>query len=404
MPVIHIPEAIERFQRGEFLIVVDDENRENEGDLTIAAQFATPEVVNFMATYGRGLICVTMQSQRLDELNLPLMTSNNTSKYGTAFTVSVEARDGVTTGISAYDRSKTILTLIDPNTKSDDLTTPGHTFPLRAREGGVLRRAGQTEAGVDLARLAGVYPAAVICEIMRDDGKMARRPDLEIFSKKHNIPIVTIEDLIKYRQQTEKLVHRVTEPVRLPTAFGEFTAIGFGSTISSDEHVALIMGDVATDEPTLIRVHSECLTGDVFRSMRCDCGEQLDLAMKMIAEAGRGVIVYLRGQEGRGIGLHNKLKAYKLQETGLDTVDANLALGLPEDARNYGIGAQILADLGLKKLRILTNNPEKRAGIEGYGLEIVEQLPIVAEPNPFNERYLQTKRDRMGHLIEMEGK
>ncbi len=402
MPVIDIPEAIARFRRGEFLIVVDDENRENEGDLTIAAEFASPDAVNFMATHGRGLICVALTAQRIDELRLPMMTSRNNSKYGTAFTISVEAREGVTTGISAYDRAQTIQTLIDPHTRSDDLVSPGHTFPLRAREGGALRRAGQTEAAVDLARLAGLYPAGVICEIMKADGTMARRPDLEIFSRQHDIPIVTIADLIEYRRRTEKLVVRVTEPVRLPTRHGEFIAFGYQSTITHDEHMAVIMGEVATDEPVLVRVHSECLTGDVFGSLRCDCGEQLDRAMEMIAAEGCGVIVYLRGQEGRGIGLHNKLKAYKLQENGMDTVDANLTLGFPQDARHYGIGAQILADLGLKRLRILTNNPEKRSGIEGYGLEIVETVPIVIPPNQHNAAYLQTKRERMGHLLEIK--
>ncbi len=407
MPVIGIPEAVERFARGEFLIVVDDEDRENEGDLTIASQFISPETINFMATYGRGLICVTLTGERLDHLKLPMMTNNNESKHGTAFTISVEARNGVTTGISAYDRAQTVKVLVDDASKPEDLVSPGHIFPLRASEGGVLRRAGQTEAGVDLARMAKLAPSAVICEIMRDDGKMARRPDLEIFSTKHNIPIVTIADLISYRQQTEKLIFRVTDPVKLPTKHGEFTAIGFGSSITPDEHLAVFMGDVNTNEPILVRVHSECVTGDVFSSQRCDCGEQLDLAMQMIASEGQGVIVYLRGQEGRGIGLHNKLRAYKLQEEGFDTIEANEKLGLPRDARHYGIGAQILADLGLKKLRILTNNPEKRTGIEGYGLEILEQVPIIVPANPHNAAYLKTKRDRMGHTLqvaELDGK
>jgi 3,4-dihydroxy 2-butanone 4-phosphate synthase/GTP cyclohydrolase II len=402
MTMIDVPEAIERFQRGEFLIVVDDEDRENEGDLTIAAQFATPEAVNFMATYGRGLICVTLTGERLDQLNLPMMVSRNTSHHGTAFTISVEARDGVTTGISAYDRARTIAVLIDPRSVPEDLVSPGHTFPLRASEGGVLRRAGQTEAGVDLAKLAGLYPAAVICEIMNADGTMARRPQLEDVSAQHHIPIVSVASLIAYRQRTERLVTRVTEPVQLPTRHGDFVAIGYKSTINQDEHVALIMGEVATDDPVLVRVHSECLTGDVFGSMRCDCGEQLDRAMAMIAAEGRGAIVYLRGQEGRGIGLHNKLKAYKLQEQGADTIDANLMLGLPKDARHYGIGAQILADLGLKRLRIITNNPEKRTGIEAYGLEIVEQVAISTPPNPHNAAYLRTKRERMGHTLDLD--
>jgi len=401
MAIIEIADAIQRFARGEFLIVVDDEDRENEGDLTIAAEFATPEAINFMATHGRGLICTSMTGQRLDDLRLAMMVSDNGSKFGTAFTVSVEAREGVTTGISVHDRAHTIAVLIDPEAKPHDIVSPGHTFPLRARDGGVLRRAGQTEAAVDLARLAGLYPAGVICEIMREDGTMARLPDLQKVSAEYNIPIITIASLIEYRQRTEKLIMRVTEPVQLPTKHGDFTAIGYLSTVTRDEHVALVMGNVAVDEPVLVRVHSECVTGDVFRSLRCDCGEQLDKSLEMIAAAGRGVIVYLRGQEGRGIGLHNKLKAYKLQENGVDTVDANLQLGLPQDARHYGIGAQILADLGLKRLRIITNNPEKRTGIEGYGLEIVDQVPITVPPNPHNVAYLRTKQERMGHLLEI---
>jgi 3,4-dihydroxy 2-butanone 4-phosphate synthase / GTP cyclohydrolase II len=401
MKMIDIPEAIERFKRGEFLIIVDDEDRENEGDLAIAAEFATPEAVNFMATHGRGLICISLTGERLDQLSLPMMVNHNTSRLGTAFTVSVEARDGVTTGISAFDRARTIQVLIDPASTADDLVSPGHTFPLRASEGGVLRRAGQTEASVDLAWLAGLNPAAVICEIMSADGTMARRPELEVISQQHGIPIITVADLIAHRQRTERLVQRVTEPVQLPTPHGDFIAIGYKSTFNQDEHVALFMGDVATEDPVLVRVHSECLTGDVFRSLRCDCGEQLDQAMAMIAAEGRGVVVYLRGQEGRGIGLHNKLRAYKLQEEGADTVDANLMLGLPRDARQYGIGSQILADLGLKRLRIITNNPEKRASINAYGLEIVEQIPIVVLSNPHNEAYLATKRDRMGHQMDV---
>jgi 3,4-dihydroxy 2-butanone 4-phosphate synthase/GTP cyclohydrolase II len=398
---IAIPDAIARFARGAMLIVVDNEDRENEGDLTIAAEFATPDAINFMATHGRGLICVALTGERLDALRLPQMVSRNTARLGTAFTISVEAREGVTTGISAFDRARTIQALIDPVSDYEDFVSPGHTFPLRAREGGVLYRAGQTEAAVDLARLAGRYPAGVICEIMSVDGTMARRPELERFAAEHDIPIVTVADLIEYRQRTEKLVRRVTEPVQLPTPHGDFVAIGYQSTINQDEHLALVLGDVATEDPVLVRVHSECLTGDVFGSLRCDCGEQLDRALAMIAAAGRGVVVYLRGQEGRGIGLHNKLKAYKLQEEGLDTVDANLQLGLPRDARQFGIGSQILADLGLKRLRIITNNPEKRSGIEGYGLEIVEQIPVVVPPNPHNAAYLRTKQERMGHLLEV---
>jgi 3,4-dihydroxy 2-butanone 4-phosphate synthase / GTP cyclohydrolase II len=400
MTCIEAPEAITRFRRGEFLIVVDDEDRENEGDLTIGAQFVTPDVINFMARYGRGLICMPMTGERLDQLDLPMMVHHNTSHHGTPFTISVEARDGVTTGISTADRARTVQVLIDPRSTPEDLVSPGHMFPLRANDGGVLRRAGQTEAGVDLAKLAGLYPAAVICEIMNEDGTMARHPQLEVFSAEHGIPIVSVASLIEYRQRTERLVQRVTEPVQLPTRHGDFLAIGYKSTINQDEHVALVLGDVATDEPVLVRVHSECVTGDVFGSQRCDCGEQLDLAMQMIAGAGCGAIVYLRGQEGRGIGLHNKLKAYKLQEQGADTVDANTMLGLPKDARHYGIGAQILADLGLKRLRIMTNNPAKRAGIEGYGLEIVDQVPIAVPPNPHNVAYLRTKRERMGHQLD----
>ncbi len=400
MTMIGIPEAIARFGRGEIVIIVDDEDRENEGDLAIAAEFATPEAINFMATHGRGLICVAMTGERLDQLNLPMMVSRNTSRLGTAFTVSVEARDGVTTGISAFDRARTIQVLIDPASTADDLVSPGHTFPLRASAGGVLRRTGQTEASVDLARLAGRNPAAVICEIMSADGTMARRPELEVISQQHGIPIITVADLIAHRQRTERLIERVTEPVQLPTRHGDFIAIGYKSTFNQDEHVALVLGDVATDDPVLVRVHSECLTGDVFGSQRCDCGEQLDRAMALIAAEGRGVVVYLRGQEGRGIGLHNKLRAYKLQEEGADTVDANLLLGFPRDARQYGIGSQILADLGLKRLRILTNNPEKRASINAFGLEIVEQIPIVIPSNPHNAAYLATKRDRMGHQMD----
>ncbi len=400
MTTMTIPEALARFARGQFLIVVDDEDRENEGDLTIAADFATPEAVNFMATHGRGLICVAMTGAQLDRLGLPMMVNHNTAHLGTAFTVSVEARTGVTTGISAPDRARTIQVLIDPTSGPADVVSPGHTFPLRAREGGVLRRVGHTEAGVDLARLAGLTPAAVICEIMSADGTMALRPELDEIAATHDIPIISVADLIAHRQRTERLVTRVTEAVQLPTRWGDFVAIGYSSTFNSDEHVALVLGEVATDEPVLVRVHSECLTGDVFGSRRCDCGEQLDRAMAMIAAAGRGVVVYLRGQEGRGIGLHNKLKAYKLQEGGADTVDANLLLGLPRDARQYGIGSQILADLGLRRLRIITNNPEKRASISAFGLEIVEQIPVIVPPNPHNAAYLRTKRDRMGHQMD----
>ncbi len=399
MPLATIPEAIEDIKAGKFVIVVDDEDRENEGDLVMAAEKVTPDAINFMARYGRGLICVPLTGQRLDELKIPPMVSNNTSKFTTAFSVSVEARVGTTTGISAADRAKTVQVLVDPNTRPDDLLMPGHMFPLRAKEGGVLVRAGQTEASVDLSRLAGLSPAGVLCEIMNEDGTMARMPQLEEVARRFGLKIVSVADLIAYRRRHEKLVHRVAE-AKLPTKFGEFKAIAYKSDVDTDEHLALVMGDLTNQAPVLVRAHSECLTGDVFRSMRCDCGEQLDKAMEMIAKEGRGVVIYMR-QEGRGIGFHNKIRAYALQDKGLDTVEANIALGFPADQRDYGIGAQIMADLGLRDIRLLTNNPKKRIGLESYGLKVVETVAIECEPNPSNLFYLQTKKEKMGHTLEL---
>jgi 3,4-dihydroxy 2-butanone 4-phosphate synthase/GTP cyclohydrolase II len=394
-----VPEAIEEYRRGKFVIITDDEDRENEGDLCIAAQFVTPEHINFMAKYGRGLICCSLTEERCDQLQLPLMVDprSNTSGFGTPFTVSVEARTGVTTGISAADRARTVQVLIDPATRPEDLARPGHMFPLRARKGGVLVRAGQTEASVDLAKLAGLYPAAVICEIMKMDGQMARMPDLKRFARRHGLRIVTVNDIIRYRLRTERLVTRVAE-TKLPTPYGEMMILGYKAEGQPDEHVALVKGEIDPDRPTLVRVHDQCVTGDVFGSLRCDCGEQKEKALKMIAEEG-GVFLYMR-QEGRGIGLHNKLRTYELQERGLDTVDANLALGFPADRRDYGIGMQILRDIGVSKMRLITNNPAKRAGLEAYGLEVVERVPILTTPNPHNIRYLETKRQRMGHLLD----
>ncbi|MBI4300189.1 MAG: bifunctional 3,4-dihydroxy-2-butanone-4-phosphate synthase/GTP cyclohydrolase II [Chloroflexi bacterium] len=405
MPLASIEESVKDFQEGKFVIIVDDEDRENEGDLCIAAEKVTPEAINYMAKHGRGLICMPVIGQRLDELEIPMAVENNTAPLGTAFTVSVDALKHVTTGISAHDRAATIKAILDPATKPHDLARPGHMFPLRAREGGVLVRGGQTEAVVDLASLAGLYPAGVICEIMSDDGTMARMPQLEKFGAAEGIKIISVAQLIAHRRRTEKLVQRVAE-ASLPTRFGEFRAVAYRSTIqpySGDEHVALVLGDVATDEPVLVRVHSQCLTGDVFRSMRCDCGDQVDLALTAIAAEGRGVFVYLR-QEGRGIGLHNKIRAYALQDQGMDTVEANQALGFPADLREYGIGAQMLQDLGVRRLRILTNNPKKMAGFDGYGMEIIEQLPLIAPINDKNRRYMETKRDKMGHILGREAK
>ena len=392
-----IEEALEDIQNGRFVVVVDDPDRENEGDLTIAAQFATPEAINFMATHGRGLICLCLTEDRCDKLGLRPMTHNNQTPYETAFTISIEAREGVTTGISAADRSHTIQVAIDPTKGPDDVIQPGHVFPLRARRGGVLQRTGQTEAAVDLARLAGLNPAGVICEIMNDDGTMARVPDLVTYCRRHGLRMVTVADLIEYRRRNEKLVERVTS-VRLPTDYGEFTAVAFREVLTGRHHLALVRGDVSAAGDVLVRVHSECLTGDVFHSLRCDCGEQLDQALARIGAEEQGVLLYM-AQEGRGIGLLNKLRAYELQENGYDTVDANLELGFPPDLREYGIGSQILADLGLTTIRILTNNPKKISGIEAFGLQVVEQVAIEVEPNEENLRYLATKKARLGHRL-----
>ena len=394
-----VEEVIEDFRQGRFVIIIDDEERENEGDLTLPAQFVTAEAINFMATHGRGLVCISMTPERIDQLGVPMMVGRNDSRFGTAFTVSVEARTGVSTGISADDRARTVQVLIDPKTRPEDMVMPGHMFPLRAREGGILVRAGQTEAVIDLCKLAGLYPAGVLCEIMKADGTMARLPDLRRFASRHKLKLITVNQLIAHRKQKEKLVVRVTETV-LPTEFGEWRAIAYRSAIDTDEHVALVMGDVSAPEPVLVRMHSQCLTSDVFGSQRCDCGEQLRSSMHMIADEGRGVVVYMR-QEGRGIGFHNKLKAYALQDTGMDTVEANEALGFPADRRDYGIGMQILVDLGLKDVRFLTNNPAKRAGLEGFGLRLVERVPITTKPNSHNIRYLETKRKKLGHELDL---
>jgi 3,4-dihydroxy 2-butanone 4-phosphate synthase/GTP cyclohydrolase II len=392
-----IEPAIEEIRRGRMVLVVDDEDRENEGDLVMAADMVTPEAVNFMARHGRGLICVPMTGERLDELKITMMVSDNTAPLGTAFTVTVDARRGVTTGTSAYDRAVTIRTLVDPATRAEDLTRPGHILPLRAVPGGVLRRAGHTEAAVDLARLAGCSPAGVICEVLDDDGSMARLPQLTALASHHGLPLITIKDLIGYRSRKERLVRRVAS-TRLPTDFGEFTAIAYETTVESNMPLALVKGDVGGEEPVLVRMHSECLTSDVFQSRRCDCGVQLRRALEIIQAEGRGVLVYLR-QEGRGIGLLNKMRAYELQDLGKDTVEANQALGFKADQRDYGIGAQVLVDLGARRLRLLTNNPRKRVGLEGYGLQVVERVPIEVPATPDNRRYLSTKRDKLGHLL-----
>ncbi|HEX5584670.1 bifunctional 3,4-dihydroxy-2-butanone-4-phosphate synthase/GTP cyclohydrolase II [Gaiella sp.] len=396
-PFASVERAIEEIRAGRFVVVVDDADRENEGDLTIAAQFVTPDAVNFMATHGRGLICLCLTPERCDELGLRQMTDQNEAQFGTAFTVTIEARDGVSTGISAADRARTIQVAVDPTSTPHDVVSPGHIFPLRARPGGVLKRAGQTEAAVDLARLAGLTPAGVVCEIMKDDGTMARVPDLVEFCERHGLELVTVADLIEYRRRTEKLVERVVS-VRLPTDHGDFQAVAYRETLTGKQHVALVKGDVAGKDDVLVRVHSECLTGDVFHSRRCDCGEQLDQALATIEREGLGVLLYL-AQEGRGIGLLNKLRAYELQEQGMDTVEANIELGFKADAREYGIGSQILADLGLSTIRVLTNNPKKISGISGFGLEVVSQEPIEVEPNDENRSYLETKRDKLGHTI-----
>jgi 3,4-dihydroxy 2-butanone 4-phosphate synthase/GTP cyclohydrolase II len=399
MALATIKEAIEDIKAGRFIIIVDDEGRENEGDLAMAAEMVDPDAINFMAKYGRGLICMPIIGERLDELNIPLMVGENTSKHNTAFTISIEAKKKVSTGISAYDRAATVKAVLDPDTRPEDIARPGHTFPLRAREGGVLVRAGHTEAIVDLARLAGLYPAGVICEVMNEDGTMARLPQLEMFAKEYELKIISITDLITYRRRHEKLVTKVAQ-ANLPTKYGQFTAIAYKSTIDPDQHVALVKGDLSSDEPVLVRVHSECLTGDVFGSLRCDCGEQIEMALNAIAEEDRGVLLYMR-QEGRGIGLHNKIAAYALQDKGLDTVEANETLGFPADLRDYGIGAQILVDLGLKNIKLLTNNPKKVVGLEGYGLHVVETVPLRVDPNPLNLRYLETKQQKLGHILNL---
>ena len=398
MSTATVEEAIADIRAGKMVIIVDDEDRENEGDLAMAAEKISPDAINFMATHGRGLICVPMLGRRLEELRLPMMTQDNTARLGTAFTVSVDVLKGATTGISAYDRAATIRALIDSDTLPEDLGKPGHIFPLRYMEGGVLKRAGQTEASVDLAKMAGLYPAAVICEVMARDGTMARMPALTDFSRAHDVKIVTVADIITYRREHEKLIERVAE-ARVPTEHGEFRAVSYRSITDPNEHIALVKGDIDSEKPVLVRVHSECLTGDVFGSVRCDCGGQMELALQAIEREGAGVFLYMR-QEGRGIGIHNKLKAYALQDDGMDTVDANIALGFAPDPRQYGVGAQILIDLGVKKMRLLTNNPQKRVGLEGFGLEIVGQDPIIASVTPENRRYLETKRTRMGHILD----
>jgi 3,4-dihydroxy 2-butanone 4-phosphate synthase / GTP cyclohydrolase II len=400
-PFSTIEEAIEDMRQGKMVIVVDDENRENEGDLTMAAQFVTPEAINFMRKEAGGLICLALTPERCDELGLDLMAAKNESAFETAFTVSIEARSGVSTGISAADRARTIQVAIDPKASPHDLVQPGHVFPLKAKAGGVLERVGQTEAAVDLARVAGLIPAGVICEIMNDDGSMARVKDLEPYCGRHGLKMVTVADIVAYRRRHDRLVERVVS-TKLPTAFGDFLAVGYRSLVDNKHHVALVKGEIEGADDVLVRVHSECLTGDVFHSLRCDCGEQLESALSMIEREGRGVLLYL-SQEGRGIGLLNKLRAYKLQEEGLDTVDANLRLGLPADLRDYGIGAQILVDLGLSTIRILTNNPKKISGLAGYGLSVADQIPIQHVPNPHNEAYLRAKRDKLGHTLHHQG-
>jgi 3,4-dihydroxy 2-butanone 4-phosphate synthase/GTP cyclohydrolase II len=393
-----IDEAIEDISKGRMVILVDDEDRENEGDLCMAAEKVTPAAINFMAKYGRGLICLSLTPQRVEELKLPMMASENTSQFGTAFTVSIESKKGVTTGISAADRATTILAAIDPATGPDDLAKPGHVFPLRAKPGGVLQRTGQTEGSVDLTRLAGLYPAGVICEIMSDDGTMARVPELMEFAERHRLKIVTVKDLIHYRIRTDRFIRRISE-VSFPTEYGDFRIIAYDNDMDSNIHIAIVKGDIGPEDNVLVRVHSECLTGDVFGSRRCDCGEQLHRAMEMIEKEGKGLILYMR-QEGRGIGLENKLRAYELQDKGMDTVDANLKLGFKPDLRDYGIGAQILVDLGVRGMRLMTNNPKKIVGLEGYGLKVVERVPIETRPHEKNIVYLKTKKKKLGHMLE----
>lgn len=397
---IAVEQALEDVKTGRLIIIVDDEDRENEGDLMVAAEKTTPEIINFMTRYGRGLICLPLTGKRLEELQLPLMVRDNTSRFETAFTISIDAKEGVTTGISAYDRAQTVLVAIHPQTKPADLVRPGHIFPLQAREGGVLARAGQTEASVDLARMAGLTPAGVICEIMNEDGTMARMPQLIRFSQKHQISILTIADLIKYRMKTESLVKKIEE-ADLPTEFGNFRIFVFEDTIHHEHHIALVKGTIDKNEPIFIRAHSQCLTGDTFGSSRCDCGEQLHRSMEIIEKEGKGVILYILNQEGRGIGLTNKIKAYAIQDQGEDTVEANRKLGFKPDQRDYGIGAQILVALGVKKIRLMTNNPRKFIGLAGYGLEIVDRVSIEIPPNRTNLKYLRTKKEKMGHILEM---
>ena len=400
MAVSTIQEALEDIRQGRMVILVDDEDRENEGDLCMAAEFVTAESINFMARYGRGLICLTLTEDHADRLRLMPMVRDNKSRFGTAFTVSIEAKCGVTTGISAADRATTILTAVAENTKAEDLVSPGHIFPIRARKGGVLVRTGQTEGSVDLARIAGLHPSGVICEIMKDDGTMARMPDLELFAEEHGLKIVTIADLIDYRMQHESMIRRAASAT-IPTRYGgEFRLIVYENDVDDMKHLALTKGEIGPDDEILVRVHSECLTGDVFGSERCDCGDQLQQAMRMVEEAGKGVIVYMH-QEGRGIGIVNKIKAYELQEQGMDTVEANIALGFKEDLRDYGIGAQILVDLGVRKMRLMTNNPRKYIGLQGYGITITERVPIELKPTEHNMRYMKTKKKKMGHLLKM---
>lgn len=394
-----VEEALEDIKNGKMIVVVDDENRENEGDLILSSEKVTPEAINFMTKYGRGLICMPVEEERLSELNITPMVENNTDNLETAFTVSIDAME-TTTGISAYERALTVKKVISKETKAEDFKRPGHIFPLKAKEGGVLKRAGHTEAAVDIAKMAGHFPAGVICEILNEDGTMARVPQLMEYTKEHNLKIITIADLIMYRRQNEVLIQRVTE-ARLPTKYGDFNVVGFENKLNGEHHIALVKGDVTDSEPVLVRVHSECLTGDAFGSIRCDCGEQYASAMKEIEKAGKGVLLYMR-QEGRGIGLINKLKAYSLQDKGMDTVEANLALGFSEDMREYGIGAQILADLGIKKVKLMTNNPKKIAGLSGYGIEILERVPIQMNHNESNEYYLRTKKQKLGHILNFK--